>query len=230
VLNCSFLEILIDIKKFIYSIKYYFITEFKINMEEEKEMDAYLKARSYERDAREKEKKGDYEAALESWERYAKVKEGKGSYLLSIHGYSNVARICDKVLRWKEAAEYYEAASKLADKIESHSLWALLMNLACQMYEKAGDYDACKNGYETIGNFFEAKNSFFEAADAYEHAAEMMLLSGDDISGYEAPIKAWKKNHEYWKGQGEMDDAEWSLKRITTYRTIQNKLPLEKKV
>ena len=72
--------------------------------------------------------------------------------------------------------------------------------------------------------------NFFESADAYEHAAEMMLHAGKDISGYEAPIRAWKKNHEYWKEQGEMDDAEWSLKRINTYRTIQNKLSLETKV
>jgi len=64
--------------------------------------------------------------------------------------------------------------------------------------------------------------NFLESADAYEHAAEMMLLAGKDISGYEAPIRAWEKNHKYWKGQGEMGDAEWSLKRINTYRIIQN--------
>jgi hypothetical protein len=56
------------------------------------------------------------------------------------------------------------------------------------------------------------------------------LLAGKDISGYEAPIKAWENNHKYWKEQGEMNDAEWSLKRINTYRTIQNKLSLETKV
>ena len=185
-------------------------------------MDAYLEARSHEREAREEEKIGDYEAAIEGWKRYAEVKENKGSYFLCIYGYFNVARICDKVLRWEEAAEYFEAASKLAEKIREFSLWALLMNLACQMYEKGGDYEACRNCYETIGNFFCKMNNFFESADAYEHAAEMMLLAGKDISDYEAPIKAWEKNHKYWKEQGELDDAEWSLKRITTYRIIQN--------
>ena len=189
---------------------------------EEKEMDAYLEARSHEREAREEEKRGNYEAAIEGWKRYAEVKENKGSYFLCIYGHFNVARICDKVQRWKEAAEYFEAASKLAEKIGEFSLWALLMNLACQMYEKEGDYEACKNGYETIGNFFCKMNNFFESADAYEHAAEMMLLAGKDISDYEAPVKAWEKNHEYWKEQGEMDDAEWSLERINTYRIIQN--------
>jgi tetratricopeptide (TPR) repeat protein len=165
-----------------------------VEMEEEKEMDAYLEARSHEREAREEEKGGNPEAAIELWKRYAEVKENKGSYFLCIYGHFNVARICDKVQRWKEAAEYFEAASKFAEKIHEFSLWALLMNLACQMHEKAGDYEACRNGYETIGNFF----------------CKM------------APIKAWKKNHEYWKEQGETDDAEWSLKRIDTYRTIQN--------
>ncbi len=42
-------------------------------MEEEKK-DAYLKARSYEREAREEEKQGNYEAAIGLWKRYAKVK------------------------------------------------------------------------------------------------------------------------------------------------------------
>ncbi len=194
-------------------------------------MDAYLEARSHEREAREKEKIGNYEAAIELWERYAKLKENKGSYFLCIYGYFNVARICDRVQRWEEAAEYFEEASKFAEKIGEFSLWALLMTLACQMHEKVGDYEACKNGYEKIGNFFYTMNNFFESADAYEHAAEVMLLSGKDISDYEAPIKAWEKNHKYWKEQGEMDDAEWSLKRITTYRNIQNnKVSLEKKV
>ncbi len=98
-----------------------------------------------------------------------------------------------------------------------------MMNLACQMYEKMGKYDACKNCYETLGDFFDKVNNFFGSADAYEHAAEIMVLSGKDISDYEAPLRAWKKNCEYWKEKGEMDDADWSLKRITTYRTIQNK-------
>ena len=191
-------------------------------MEEEKEMDAYLEARSHEREAREEEKRGNHEAAIELWKRYAKVKENKGSYFLCIYGHFNVARICDRVQRWEEAAEHFEAASKHAEKISEFSLWALLMNLTCQMHEKAGDYEACKNGYETIGNFFYTMSNFFESADAYEHAAEMMLLAGKDISDYEAPVKAWAKNHEYWKEQGKMDDAEWSLKRIDTYRIIQN--------
>lgn len=41
---------------------------------------------------------------------------------------------------------------------------------------------------------------------------------------YEVPVDAWRKNYEYWKEQGEMDDAEWSLKRIASYRTSQNKV------
>ena len=91
------------------------------------------------------------------------------------------------------------------------------------MHEKAVDYDACKDRYETIGDFFYARDNFFVAADAYEHAAEIMALAGEDISDYDVPADAWQKNYEYWKAQGEMDDAEWSLKRIDSYRTLKNK-------
>jgi hypothetical protein len=188
------------------------------------EMDTYLEARSYEREAREEGKRGNYKAAIELWKRYAELKESKGSYFLCMYGYFNAARICDTVHRWREAAEFFETASKFAERIREYSLWVFLMNLACQMYEKAGDYDACKDHYETIGNFFYAMDNFFGAADAYEHAAEIMSLSGKDISDYEVPIDAWRKNYEYWKEQGELDDAEWSLKRITSYRTIQNRI------
>jgi len=187
-------------------------------------MDAYSEARSYEREARVEEKKGSYEAAIALWKRYAELKERKGSYFLCMYGYFNAARVCDTIHRWKEAAESYEAASTFAEKIGEHAIWAFFMNLACQMHEKVGDYDTCKDRYETIGNFFYAMNNFFEAADAYEHAAEIMSLSGEDISDYEVPIDAWRKNYEYWKERGEMDDAEWSLKRIVSYRTIQNRL------
>ncbi len=45
-------------------------------------MDAYVEARSYEREAKEKEKRGEYGAAIELWKRYAEVKERKGSYFL----------------------------------------------------------------------------------------------------------------------------------------------------
>jgi tetratricopeptide (TPR) repeat protein len=192
-------------------------------MSNKEEKDAYVKGRMYEREAREQEKRGKYKEAIEFWRTYAKLKESKGSYFLSICGYFNIARICDGKQCWEEAAENFEAASRLAEKIGEFSLWALLMNLKCQMYEKMGNYEASKQCYETIGNFFYAMNNFFEAADAYEHAAEMMLLSGKDISDYEAPIKAWKKNHEHWIEQGEIDDAEWSLKRIDTYRAFQIK-------
>ena len=190
-------------------------------MEEEKK-DAYLKARSYEREAREEEKQGNYEAAIGLWKRYAKVKENKGSYFLCIYGYFNVARIYDKTQQWRDAAEYFGVASTFAEKIGEFSVWALLMSFSCQMYEKEGDYEACKKAYETIGNFFYTIDNFFEAADAYEHAAEIMLLSGKDISDYKVPLKAWEKNYEYWKERGEVDDAEWSLNRITAYRSIQN--------
>ncbi len=193
-----------------------------------RERDAYLKARHYEREAREKEKQGDHEATIELWRQYAKLKESKGSYFLCIYGYFNVARICDKLQRWREAAESFRAASTFAVKIGEFSIWALLMSLSCQMYEKEGDYEACKNTYETMGNFFYTMDNFFKAADAYEHAAEIMLLSGKDISDYEVPLKAWEKNYEYWKERGEMDDAEWSLNRITTYRSIQTRLSLKK--
>jgi hypothetical protein len=77
---------------------------------------------------------------------------------------------------------------------------------------------------ESIGNFFYSMENFFGAADAYEHAAEIILLAGKDISDYEVLVDAWRKNYEYWKEQGEMDDAEWSLKRIDSYRTSQNKV------
>ncbi|MDI6886634.1 MAG: hypothetical protein QMD22_09940 [archaeon] len=194
-----------------------------MNRPESKERDAYLEARSYEREARQKEKRGEYGAAIEQWKRYAKVKERKGRYFFSIYGYCNLARICDKCQQWKEAAEFFVVASKHTEKIGEYSLWVLLMNLACQMFEEMGNYDACKSCYETLGNFFDNVNNFFGSADAYEHAAEIMVLSGKDISDYEAPLKAWKENYEYWKEKGEMDDAEWSLKRIATYRTYQNK-------
>jgi len=187
-------------------------------------MDAYLEARSCEREAREEEKKGSYEAAIAIWGQYAELKERKGSYVLCMYGYFNAARICDTVHRWKDAAEFFEAASTFAERIGERSLWAFFMNLACQMHEKAGDYDACKDCYEAIGNFFYAMENFFGAADAYEHAAEIMSLAGKDISDYEVPVDAWRKNYEYWKEQGEMDDAEWSLKRIDSYRTSQNKV------
>ncbi len=186
--------------------------------------DAYLEARSYEREAREEEKKGSYETAIALWRSYAELKESKGSYFLCMYGYFNAARICDAVHRWKEAAESFETASTFAERIGERSLWAFFMSLACQMHEKAGDYDACKDRYETIGDFFLAMNNFFEAADAYEHAAEVMSLAGEDISDYEVPVDAWRKNYEYWKEQGELDDAEWSLKRIDAYRAIQNKV------
>ena len=62
-------------------------------------MDAYLEARSYEREAREEEKKGGYEAAIAIWRRYAELKERKGSYFLCMYGYFNAARICDTVHR-----------------------------------------------------------------------------------------------------------------------------------
>jgi tetratricopeptide (TPR) repeat protein len=188
------------------------------------EMDAYLEARSYEREAREEEKKSSYEDAIGLWRRYAEIKESKGSYFLCMYGYFNAARICDTIQRWKDAAELFERASAFAERLGERSLWAFFMNMACQMHEKGGDYDACKDRYETIGNFFFAQDNFFGAADAYEHAAEIMSLAGEDISDYEVPVDAWRKNYEYWKEQGEMDDAEWSLKRIDTYRTSQNKV------
>ncbi len=187
-------------------------------------MDAYVEARSYEREAREEERKGNHEAALALWKRYAELKESKGSYFLCMYGYFNAARICDTIQLWTEAAEYFETASTFAERIGERSLWAFFMNLSCLMHEKAGDYEACKDRYETIGNFFYAMDNFFGAADAYEHAAEIMSLAGEDISTYEVPIEAWRKNYEYWKEQGEMDDAEWSLKRIDSYRTMQNKV------
>jgi hypothetical protein len=59
-------------------------------------------------------------------------------------------------------------------------------------------------------------------ARAYEHAAEIMMLSGKDISDYKAPMEAWRKNYEYWCSRGEQDDAEWSLKRMSSYRATQN--------
>lgn len=77
---------------------------------------------------------------------------------------------------------------------------------------------------ETIGNFFYSMENFFGAADAYEHAAEIMSLAGKDISDHEVPVDVWRKNYEYWKEQGEMDDAEWSLRRLDSYRTSQNKV------
>jgi tetratricopeptide (TPR) repeat protein len=199
-----------------------FIAEFKMK-EAKNEMDAYVEARSYEREAREEEKKGSYEAAIALWKSYAELKESKGSYFLCMYGHFNAARVCDKVQRWKEAADFFEAASTLAERIGERSLWAFFMNMACQMHEKAGDYDACKDRYEAIGNFFYALDNFFVAADAYEHAAEIMALAGEDISDYEVPVNAWHRNYEYWKEQGEMDDAEWSLKRIDSYRTLQSK-------
>ena len=42
-------------------------------------MDAYLEARSCEREAREEEKKGSYETAIAIWGQYAELKERKGS-------------------------------------------------------------------------------------------------------------------------------------------------------
>jgi tetratricopeptide (TPR) repeat protein len=185
-----------------------------------KEMDAYVEARSYEREAREKEKRGEYRAVIELWKRYARIKERKGSYFLSIYGYCNVARICDKCELWEETAEFFVVASKLAAKIGEYSLWVLLITLACQMYEKMGNYDACTKCYEILGDFFDKVHNFFGSADAYEHAAEVMVLAGKDITGYEAPRKAWKKNYEYWKERGEMDDADWSLKRMSAYLAL----------
>jgi tetratricopeptide (TPR) repeat protein len=187
-----------------------------------REKDAYMEARSYERAARAHEGAGELEAAGESWISYAELKERKGSYFLSMYGYFNAARVCDALKRWQKAAEYYEHSSSFAERLGEHALWAFFMNLACQMHEKAGNYDACKKHYETIGNFFYAMNNYFGAADAYEHAAEIMALAGEDISAYEVPIAAWQKNYEYWKEHGELDDAEWSLKRIESYRASQN--------
>jgi tetratricopeptide (TPR) repeat protein len=190
--------------------------------EEENGMDAYLTARAYEREAREQEKRGHLEAAIEQWKQYAEVKESKGSYFLCIFGYFNAARLFDRLGRWKDAAECFEAASRFAEKVGEFSLWVFFKNLTCQMYEKAGDYEACANCYESIGNFFSAMHNFFGAADAYEHAAEIMMLSGKDISDYKAPMEAWRKNYEYWCSRGEQDDAEWSLKRMSSYRATQN--------
>ena len=65
-------------------------------------------------------------------------------------------------------------------------------------------------------------HDFFGSADAYEHAAEIMVLAGNDISDYEAPVQAWQKNSEYWKEKGELDDAEWSLKRMGAYLIFQH--------
>lgn len=190
--------------------------------EEENGMDAYLAARAYEREAREQEKRGNFEAAIELWKRYAQVKESKGSYFLCTFGYFNAARLLDLIKRWGEAAACFEAASRFAEKIKEFSLWVLLRHLMCQMYEKAGDYEACANCYESIGNTLLAMQNFFGAADAYEHAAEVMQLAGKDISAYGAPIEAWRKNYEYWRSRGEQDDAEWSLKRMNSYRAIQD--------
>ena len=190
-------------------------------MEEEDAMDAYVEARSYERDARTAEKEGNNEAAVGLWQRYADLKERKGSYFLCMYGYFNVARILDKLNNWQNAAESFKKAATLAERLGEHSLWVFLMHLACQMHEKAGDYDACREHYETIGNFFFTRDNFFGAADAYEHAAEIMSLAGEDISRYEVPVDAWQRNYEYWKEQGELDDAAWSLKRVDAYRSTQ---------
>lgn len=54
-------------------------------------MDAYVEARSYEREAKEKEKRGEYGAAIELWKRYAEVKERKGSYFF---GYLWIFQRC----------------------------------------------------------------------------------------------------------------------------------------
>ncbi len=184
--------------------------------------DAYVEARSYEREAREAEKRGDNEAALGLWLQYADLKERKGSYFLCMYGHFNVARICDTLSRWENAAESLQKAAALAERLGERSLWVFLLHLACQMHEKAGDYSACREYYETIGNFFFARDNYFGAADAYEHAAEIMSLAGEDISQYEVPVDAWRKNYEYWKEQGELDDAAWSLKRVDAYRSAQN--------
>ncbi len=53
---------------------------------------------------------------------------------------------------WKEAAESFEAASTFAERIEERSLWAFFMNLACQMHEKAGDYEVPVDAWRTIQN------------------------------------------------------------------------------
>ncbi len=47
----------------------------------------------------------------------------------------------------------------------------------------------------------------YDPPDAYEHAAEIMSLAGEDISEYEVPVDAWRKNYEYWKEQGEMESC-----------------------
>jgi hypothetical protein len=185
------------------------------------EQDAYVEGRRYERAARAQERAGEHEAALASWISYAELKERKGSYFLSMYGYFNAARVCDTLKRWQEAAEFYEQTARFAERLGEHAVWAFFMNLACQMHEKAGNYEACRERYELIGNFFSALNNYFGAADAYEHAAEMMALGGQDISAYTVPIAAWQKNYEYWKEQGELDDAAWSLKRIESYRASQ---------
>ncbi len=181
--------------------------------------DAYTYARSLERNARESDRTGDYTSAIESWKQYAVVKEEKGSHLLSIYGHLNVARNYEKIQNYVEAAKYYVAASSIAKKIKNDSMLFMLSSLASQMYENAEDGDSSARCYEGLGKFFDENGNFFLSADAYEHAAEVMSIAGKDCSDYEKPIDAWKKNAEYWKSRGEMDDAEWSLQRVDAYKS-----------
>ncbi|MEA1945022.1 MAG: hypothetical protein U9N07_06815 [Euryarchaeota archaeon] len=174
--------------------------------------DPYYRAREIEHRAR-------ANGSADHWMDYAACKMKKGSYLLAIHGYMNAAHAYERNDAWDNAIECYDQAIGICKQVGYIEPMVLLTYRLSYIYEHCGDLDNCIAQYDRLGCFLEDINTFL-AADAYEHAAEIMLKSGKDISNYNKPIDAWKKNARYWEERGELDDAEWSEERILLYKKL----------
>ena len=174
--------------------------------------DPYYRAREIEHIAR-------ADGSADHWMDYATRKIAKGSYLLAVHGYMNAAHAYERNDVWDSVIECYDQAIRICEQAGYVELLVLLTYRLSHTYEHCGDLDNCIAQYERLGHFLEDINTFL-AADAYEHAAEIMLKSGKDVSAYNKPIDAWKKNARYWEEQGEFDDAEWSEERVGLYKKL----------
>jgi len=156
----------------------------------------------------------------ENWTCYADLKIRKGSYTLGVHGYMNAANIYQAKGEMQHAVASLEAGLAAAMKADNRDLAVILTYRLAQIFENEENWDAGIHAYEQLGRFCAEKEAHFQAADAFEHAAELMALSGRDVSGYDAPISHWQKNIQHWENHGHDHDAVWSRNHIDLYKKL----------
>jgi len=175
--------------------------------------DTYYKCRKLESDARN-------DADPDKWEEYADIKSIKGSYVLGIYGYMNAAFLSEIKKEIDKSISYYKKAFKFAIKAEYKELIIILGYKMAQLYEQEKKWTDCITVYEEAAEFCDIQGEHFLSADAYEHAAEMIALSGKDVSNYTKPIDLWKRNITHWEEEDHIHDAVWSREHIELYKKL----------